>query len=132
MSATITVEDTFVITGRGIVVTGKSDGFITIGDTYTLNSSSDEAVKFKIRGIERFVNMLGQPPKEGEQIGILLGDIDRDLVPKGSVLFRVFWPRLEVVRDGKRYRLRVVDELALYRGAYPGETLYRLEEVNEE
>lgn len=81
---TITVEGNFVITGRGLVVSGKSDGLIMLGDTYAL----EDGTEFIIRGIERFVNMLGQPPELGEKIGILLGDVDRDLIPVGSVLYR--------------------------------------------
>lgn len=82
--ADFTVEDTFVITGRGVVVTGKSDGLIELGDTYTL----DDGTEFTVRGIERWGIMLGKPPKKDEQIGVLLGDVDRDLVPKGTVLHR--------------------------------------------
>lgn len=81
---TFVVKDNFVITGRGIVVTGLSDGLIETGDTYRL----EDGTEFTIRGIERFGTMLGKPPKEGEQIGVLLGAIDRDLVPADTVLYR--------------------------------------------
>lgn len=81
---TFVVEDNFVIAGRGVVVTGTSDGLIVLGDTYAL----EDGTEFTVRGIERFVNMLGKPPKEGEQIGVLLGAIDRELVPTGTVLHR--------------------------------------------
>lgn len=80
------VEDNFVITGRGVVVTGKSDGMIETGDTYVLQNGTN----LKIHGIERFVIMLGKPPKKDEQIGVLLGSIDRDLVPKGTILYRMW------------------------------------------
>jgi translation elongation factor EF-Tu-like GTPase len=76
------VEDNFEITGRGIVVTGISDGHAAPGSFYTLNDGTE----FQIKGVESHCVTWGTD--KGQPIGLLLGDIDRDLVPRGTVLNR--------------------------------------------
>lgn len=96
------VEDTFQITGRGTVVTGKSDGYISAGDTYELRDQPYKyydpygrfigdgvrGISVKIQGIERWGIMLGKPPTKDEQIGVLLGNFNKDLIGRGTKLYR--------------------------------------------
>ena len=76
------VEDVFIITGRGTVVTGRVDsGEVHVGDTVTINGS----MTTEVTGIEMFRKTLDYA-KAGDNCGILLKGITRDDIHKGDCL----------------------------------------------
>jgi len=76
------IEDVFSIMGRGTVVTGKVDsGEIHMNDTVMIN----ETRPTEVTGIEMFRKSLDYA-QEGDNVGLLLKDINRDDVHKGDVL----------------------------------------------
>ncbi len=75
------VDDVFTIMGRGIVVTGKIEsGEVTVNDFVTVNSCS-----VQVTGIEMFRKKLDSA-HAGENVGLLLKDIDKSMVNKGDVI----------------------------------------------
>lgn len=79
------IEDTFSITGRGTVVTGKIErGIIKLGDNVSIlgfNSTKITAVT----GIEMFQKIL-ITAEAGDNVGILLRGIQKEDVRRGMVL----------------------------------------------
>lgn len=82
----MTIEDVFTITGRGTVVTGKiKRGKVEIGDTIQIIGLGKETLTTKVEDIEMFRQSLGIA-FAGDNVGILLKDIERDDVEIGQVL----------------------------------------------
>ena len=81
----MTVEDVFFIRGRGVVVTGQIEsGTLNVNDEiYIRRQNSSRRVT--ITGIEMFRKILDQA-KAGDNVGVLLRDIDKQDVQKGDVL----------------------------------------------
>ena len=83
----MTVEDTFVIKGRGVVVSGSIErGSIRVGDELELVGMSEKVNRAKVRSIE--MNG-GVKPLLGESQSVLLEGIEKDQVQRGQVLA---WP----------------------------------------
>lgn len=84
------VEDVFMITGRGIVVTGKIEkGQISVGDTVTWTNSAG-AVKgeLTIKGVEMFRKVL-TTAREGDNVGLLLEGVnDKSKIVRGDRLVK--------------------------------------------
>jgi len=80
------IEDTFSISGRGTVVTGRVEtGVIKAGDEVELSGGGKEAFKTTCTGIETFKKTL--PTGEaGDNVGILLRGTKRDQVSRGMVV----------------------------------------------
>lgn len=78
----MTVDDIFVIRGRGLVATGQvAEGAVSVGDELQVNGSATVRVK----GIEMFRKVVDQA-KAGDNVGLLFGDLDRSDVKRGDVL----------------------------------------------
>jgi hypothetical protein len=78
----MTVEDIFVIRGRGLVATGRvEDGTLRVGDEVQINADR----RVRVDGIEAFRKMLEQA-SAGDNIGVLFKDLDRDDVKSGDLL----------------------------------------------
>ena len=81
----MTVEDVFSIKGRGTVVTGKIEtGTIKIGDEITIQGRNGEK-RIIVSGIEMFCKTMNQAGT-GDNVGLLLKDVDRADVQQGDVL----------------------------------------------
>lgn len=77
------IEDVFMITGRGLVVTGKiSVGTIYEGDIVTILRTNRNT---KIVGIEQFRKLKNMATK-GENVGILLEGLTKADVRRGDFL----------------------------------------------
>jgi translation elongation factor EF-Tu-like GTPase len=76
------VDDIFVISNRGIVLTGKVKlGTLQVGDPIEIRDSHIQ-VKTKVVSIESFRKQI-KMAKEGDQIGILLPkDVPREVLNK--------------------------------------------------
>ena len=86
----ITIEDVFVITGRGIVVTGKIEkGQVSVGDTLEWTESTGRIKgNLGVKGIEMFRKVV-QTAKEGENVGILLDGVnDKSKIARGDRLVK--------------------------------------------
>ena len=80
------VEDVFTITGKGTVVTGRIErGTINLNDTVQIIGLNDEIKTTVITGIEMFRQTL-DTAKAGDNVGLLLKDIERSEVERGQVL----------------------------------------------
>jgi translation elongation factor EF-Tu-like GTPase len=82
------VDDIFVISNRGIVLTGQVKyGTLQVGDPIEIRDSRTQ-VKTKVVSIEAFRKPL-QTAKQGDQIGILLpADVPRVVLNKNMVVFK--------------------------------------------
>jgi elongation factor Tu len=79
------IEDIFMITGRGTVVTGRVlKGVVKVGDEVTISPSGIRTV---VTGIEQFRKTLDYA-QEGDNAGILLRGVSREQIQKGNMLIK--------------------------------------------
>lgn len=82
------VEDVFSITGRGTVVTGKTElGPIKKGDEVVILQPDGTVIDTKISGIEQFRKMLDYADPD-TNVGLLLEDVDKKDVMKDSLVVK--------------------------------------------
>jgi elongation factor Tu len=80
------IEDVFTITGRGTVVTGAiHQGTIHVGDKVQLVGIKPETRETVVTGVEMFRKMMDEG-QAGDNVGLLLRGIDRDMVERGMVV----------------------------------------------
>jgi translation elongation factor EF-Tu-like GTPase len=80
------IEDVFVITGRGTVVTGRVEaGVIAKGSTVRLARADGSVRDVEVTGIEMF-RKISDSAKAGDNVGLLLRGVGRDDVGRGDVL----------------------------------------------
>lgn len=81
---TLTVEDTFTITGRGIVATGAvENGTLQVGQQVAVQRAGQVVAVSEIAAIESEKKTVDSAPA-GESIGLLLRGLTSDLVQKGD------------------------------------------------
>jgi elongation factor Tu len=79
------IEDVFSISGRGTVVTGRIErGVVKVGEEIEIVGIRD-TVKTTCTGVEMFRKLLDQG-QAGDNVGVLLRGIDREVVERGQVL----------------------------------------------
>lgn len=82
----MTVQDVFVITGRGTVVTGRIEaGSITKDATVRLTRADGTARAVRVTGIEMFRKRT-DTASAGDNVGLLLDSVTRDGVAQGDLL----------------------------------------------
>jgi translation elongation factor EF-Tu-like GTPase len=82
----LTVEDVFSITGRGTIVTGRViAGTVAVGEQVLLSRAGTPLLQTQVNGIEMFRKTV-QVAKAGDNVGLLLRDVQRDQVLSGDVL----------------------------------------------
>ncbi|WP_433167462.1 EF-Tu/IF-2/RF-3 family GTPase [Kribbella sp. CA-247076] len=82
----LTVEDVFSITGRGTVVTGRvTAGTVGVGDQVLISRAGTPLLQTEVTGIEMFRKVV-DVANAGENVGLVLRDVDRDQVVRGDVL----------------------------------------------
>ena len=82
----IKIEDVFYIHGRGVVVTGRVEsGEVKLGDQVILHRKDNSEILVVIKGIEQF-RKHKKSAAEGENVGLLLGDINKEDVSAGDYL----------------------------------------------
>ncbi|KAL6939490.1 translation elongation factor Tu [Hanseniaspora osmophila] len=80
------IEDTFTISGRGTVVTGRVErGEVKKGEEVEIVGYNKEALKTTITGIEMFRKELDKA-MAGDNAGVLLRGVRRDQLKRGMVL----------------------------------------------
>jgi len=80
------IEDVFTITGRGTVVTGAiNQGTVHVGDKVQLIGIKNETRDTVVTGVEMFRKMMDEG-QAGDNVGLLLRGIDRDMVERGMVV----------------------------------------------
>jgi elongation factor Tu len=90
----LTVEDTFTITGRGLVATGRiEEGSLSVGDTVSIDGR--EAT---VDGIEKFREILDHATT-GDNVGLLFSKLTNDDVKRGSVITGAGSPRSTIAPD---------------------------------
>jgi len=79
------IEDVFTITGRGTVVTGRIEqGICRVGEKMELVGIKDTR-ETVVTGVEMFRKTLDEG-RAGDNVGLLLRGIDRDMVERGMVV----------------------------------------------
>jgi elongation factor Tu len=79
------IEDVFTITGRGTVVTGAiNQGTVHVGDKVQLVGIKDTR-DTTVTGVEMFRKMMDEG-QAGDNVGLLLRGIDREMVERGMVV----------------------------------------------
>jgi translation elongation factor EF-Tu-like GTPase len=82
----MTVEDVFSITGRGTIVTGRvTAGTVAVGDQVLLSRAGTPLLQTEVTGIELF-RQTAEVANAGDNVGLLLRDVQRDQVVSGDVL----------------------------------------------
>jgi peptide subunit release factor RF-3 len=82
----MTVEDVFVITGRGLIATGRvAAGTVIKGSTVRLARTEGTTRDVQITGIEKFRQTV-ELASTGDDVGLLLRGVTRDDVGRGDVL----------------------------------------------
>ena len=85
----ITVEDTFLITGRGLVIAGQKENDlveIKVGGAVEILRTDGTAISSQIIGID-MINRRGFPtPVQNNKIGLLLKDLSKEDIPIGSII----------------------------------------------
>jgi len=78
----MTVQDVFHIRNRGVVATGRVEsGSVRVGDVVQISGGPEAVVK----GIEVFRKSI-QEASTGDNIGVLLRDVDKSQLSAGAVL----------------------------------------------
>ena len=81
----MTVQDVFSIRGRGTVVTGQIEsGTLNVGDEISFRRQGSFK-KTVVMGIEAFRKLL-QQAQAGDNVGVLLRDINKDDIQRGDIL----------------------------------------------
>jgi elongation factor Tu len=81
----MTVEDVFIIRGRGTVVTGRvASGTLHLGDQIVVHRGNTTR-KAVVTAIEMFHKMLDQA-KAGDIVGVLFKDLTGDDIQRGDEL----------------------------------------------
>ena len=81
----MTVQDIFSIKGRGTVVTGRIEsGTVTVGDEIRIQGK-DSSKTATVNGVEMRRKVITHA-KAGDDVGILLKDIDKEDVQQGDIL----------------------------------------------
>ena len=80
------VEDVFSIKGRGTVVTGRVErGQIKVGEPVEIVGLQEKSMSSVVTGVEMFHKLLDSG-MAGDNVGLLLRGIDRDMVERGMVI----------------------------------------------
>jgi len=80
------IEDVFSITGRGTVATGRIEkGVANVGDNVSIIGMGAEDMSSTVTGVEMFRKLLDRG-EAGDNVGILLRGIDKELIKRGMVL----------------------------------------------
>lgn len=81
----MTVEDIFMIQGRGMVVVGSiKNGTLKVGDLVTVKRQAGDK-EARVTGIEMFAKK-AKEAKAGESVGVLLEGITQDEIQQGDRL----------------------------------------------
>ncbi|MBE9374973.1 elongation factor Tu [Saccharopolyspora sp. HNM0983] len=82
------VEDSFSITGRGTVVTGRVErGVIKVNEEVEMVGIKDKAIKTTVTGVEMFRKLLDQG-QAGDNVGLLIRGVKREDVERGMVVVK--------------------------------------------
>ena len=82
----LTVDDVFMITGRGVVVTGRVEtGVARVGQPVSVVRNGAVVVSTKVTGIEKF-RAVTETATVGENVGLLLDVKSRDQVMSGDLI----------------------------------------------
>jgi translation elongation factor EF-Tu-like GTPase len=80
------VEDIFMITGRGVVVTGRIEsGVATVGQQVQIVRDGGVIATTKVNGIEKFRAVM-ESATVGENVGLLLDGLNREQLHQGDLI----------------------------------------------
>lgn len=80
------IENVFSIPNRGLVFTGQINrGTVKVGDTIQIIGLNHETIATTVLGIEKFRDLVDNA-EAGDNVGISIGDFERDQFERGQVL----------------------------------------------
>lgn len=84
----LTVEETFKIKGRGLILAGEFDfnsATIKVGDELIIIRPDGEAVSLSVKGLDCIRREdLSEPPRH---LALMVGNVDKEAIPIGSEVF---------------------------------------------
>ena len=82
----MTVDDVFMITGRGVVVTGQVEsGTLAVGQPVQVVRDGAVVASTEVTGIEKFRAVI-DTAQVGENVGLLMRGLARDQLRSGDVV----------------------------------------------
>ena len=82
------IEDVFIITGRGTVVTGRVErGILKVNEEVEIVGIHEKSTKSTVTGVEMFRKLLDEA-RAGENVGLLLRGVKREDVERGQVVIK--------------------------------------------
>jgi elongation factor Tu len=82
----LTVDDVFMITGRGVVATGQVEsGTLAVGATVQVVRDGTVIATSEVSGIEKFRAVI-DTAQPGENVGLLLRGVTREELRSGDVV----------------------------------------------
>ena len=82
----LTVDDVFMITGRGVVVTGRVEsGTVVVGQPVEVSRDGVVVASTEVTAIEKFRAVM-ESAGEGENVGLLMRSLTRDALRSGDVV----------------------------------------------
>lgn len=82
----LVVEDTFFITGRGLVATGQVQGLVQVGSPVVVVRGGIQVGASQVMAIEKFRAPDVRSAASGEIVGLLLAGLTRNDVTSRDVL----------------------------------------------
>ncbi len=102
------IEDIFVITGRGTVITGRvARGTAKVGDTIQIIGRNSKKINAEIISIEKY-RKLQDIATIDENVGILLSGVEKDEVERGDAIVK---PDSMQTHKKMRVKARIEDSI---------------------
>lgn len=93
------IEDVFVITGKGVEITGcVAEGEVTTGETLTFEKANGNTITAKAMRIEMYSKIVDKAVK-GDNVGILLDTMEKSNFSRGDVAVIYFTDHVVSVAD---------------------------------
>lgn len=84
----IKVDQVFMVTGRGVVITGEvAQGEISNGDSVKIMKSNGQRIDSAVTGIEQFRKFLDKA-KKGDKIGLMLAGVTKAQISPGDIIIK--------------------------------------------
>lgn len=82
---TFYVEDVFTIMGKGTVVTGVVEGYVSVGDTVQILKNGRLIKETRVIGIEHFRKSI-QNASNNQKVGLLLENVKKNEILSGDII----------------------------------------------
>ena len=88
ISFSIKVDDVFMITGRGVVITGEvAYGRVSVGDSVKIIKSRGQRIESTVTAVEKFRRLLDSA-EQGDKVGIFLSGVTKAQIERGDYVIK--------------------------------------------